>query len=210
MSNNIIVLGATGATGEQVLRQGMARGHRMTALARRPVALAADAALTVVRGDVTKDESALAEAMAGCEVVISALGRGNSFKSDNLFARSLPVILPAMAKAGVRRLLFVSAFGVGPSRPVVPLLPRLMQFALLRHLFADKEVADAQLRSSSLEWTIVYPVVLTNGPLTGKYRAAENLELHGVPTISRADVAHFLLDEVERRAFVRKGPIVAC
>jgi putative NADH-flavin reductase len=75
---------------------------------------------------------------------------------------------------------------------------------LLADIFADKLAGETRMRASTLDWTIAYPVLLTNGPVTGRYRAAEHLALQGLPKISRADVAHFMLAEAQNRVFVRK------
>ncbi len=201
---NILLFGATGLTGQQVVRQALSRGHRVTAFVRRPDALpVTDSNLGIVVGDA-REESRVAEAVRGQKVVVSALGRGNSFRSDHLIARSMQAILPSMERAGVRRLILVSAFGVGESFRDAPVIPRIMYSLFLRDLFADKKVAEEALRGSGLDWTIVYPVILTDGPLTTKYRLGERLELRGMPKISRADVAHFILGEIENPHFVRK------
>jgi putative NADH-flavin reductase len=121
----------------------------------------------------------------------------------------MQVIVPAMEQAGVRRLILMSAFGVGASSRDAPLIPRLFFRTLLREVFADKLAAEGLVRNSSLEWTLVYPVMLTNGPLTEKYRVGERLQLHGMSKISRADVAHFILEEAERSAFVRKTAVIS-
>lgn len=207
---NILVFGATGPTGQQIVKQALGRGHRITAFVRRPEALAStDGNLRIVTGDVTQDRSKVAEAMVGQELVISALGRGNSFRSDHLISRSMGVIAPAMAQAGVRRMILMSSFGVGESLRDAPLIPGIMFRVLLRGVFADKKSAEEELRSSGLDWTIVHPVLLTNGPLTGRYRAAERLDLHGMPKISRADVAHFILAEAENPAFLHKVAVIS-
>lgn len=207
---NILVFGATGPTGQQIVKQALGRGHRVTAFVRRPEALAStDGNLRTVTGDVTRDKLKVAEAMLGQELVISALGRGTSFRSDRLISRSMGVIVPAMAQAGVRRMILMSSFGVGESRRDAPLIPALMFRLLLRDVFADKLSAEEELRRSGLDWTIVHPVLLTNGPLTGRYRAAERLELHGMPKVSRADVAHFILAEAENPAFLHKAAVVS-
>lgn len=202
---NVLVFGATGSTGQEVVRQALGRGHRVTAFVRRPDALPIkDDNLGIAIGDTTRDESKVAEAIGGQDVVVSALGRRKSFSSDHLIARSMQAIVPSMERAGVRRLILVSAFGVGESRRDAPMIPRIMYSLLLRDIFADKQVAEEGLRRSDLDWTIVYPVLLTDGPLTAKYRVGERLALRGLPKISRADVAHFILGEIEGRAFVRK------
>jgi putative NADH-flavin reductase len=123
--------------------------------------------------------------------------------------RSIANIMSAMQAASVKRIVLMSAFGVGASRRDAPLMPRLMYCTLLRAIFDDKEKAEERLRSSSLDWTIVYPVLLTNGPRTGHYRAGERLELHGLPTISRADVAHFMLAEITSPRYLRKTVVLS-
>jgi len=190
--------------------QALEAGHAVTAFVRNPAALAASGErLRVVAGDATRDKARIAEAVRGQDVVVSALGRRNTFRSDHLIERSMRVMVPAMERAGVRRFILVSAFGVGESRRDAPLVPRLMYRVLLTGIFADKLIGEDCVRRSSLEWTIVHPVLLTHGPLTGRYRAGERLELHGMPKISRADVAHFILSETVQGACVRKTVVIS-
>lgn len=190
--------------------QALGHGHTVTAFVRNPAAFPTSGErLRVVIGDVIQDRPKIAEAVSGQDVVISALGRRNSFKSDHLIERSMQTIAPEMERAGVRRLILVSAFGVGKSRRDAPLIPRIMYRVLLSDIFADKYAAEENLRRSDLDWTIVYPVILTHGQMTGAYRVGERLELHGLPKISRADVAHFILAEIEKRAFVRKVAVIS-
>ena len=103
----------------------------------------------------------------------------------------------------------VSAFGVGDSRRDAPLIPRIMYRLLLTDIFRDKKAAEDDLRRSSVDWTVAYPVLLTNGRATGRYRAGERLALSGMPKVSRADVAHFVLSQLERRDYVRKVAVLA-
>ena len=206
---NILVFGATGATGQQVVKQALSRGHRVTAFVRRPEALEAADNMRIVVGDATRDKSKIAEAMSGQELVICTLGRRNSFRSDHLISRSMEAIVPSMEQAGVRRMTLMSSFGVGESLRDAPLIPGIMYRILLKEIFADKETAERQLRSSGLDWTIVYPVLLTNGPLTGRYRVGERLDLHGISKISRADVAHFILTEAENRRFAQNVAVLS-
>jgi len=207
---NILVFGATGATGQQVVKQALSQGHAVTAFVRNPGALPRNEKhLRIVIGDTTRDTPKIVEAVSGQDVVISALGRRNSFKSDHLIERSMQAIVSSMERAGVRRLIVVSALGVGESRRDAPLIPRIMYRVLLSDIFADKKAAEDKVRSSNLDWTFVYPVLLTEGSMTGAYRVGERLELHGLPKISRSDVAHFILTEIGNRTFVRKVAVIS-
>jgi len=205
----ILVFGATGPSGRQLVQQALGQGHEITAFARNPVALSADRRVRIVAGDTTRDAEMITAAMRGQDAVISTLGRRNTLRSDGLIARSMHLIVPAMEQACVRRLVVMSAFGVGESRRDAPLIPRIMYRVLLSGIFADKKAGEDEIRRSSLDWTIVYPVLLTDGPLTGSYRVGEHVELRGMPKISRADVAHFMLAEMKNRAFLRKVAVIS-
>lgn len=206
----VLVFGATGPTGTQVVSQALSRGHSVTAFVRDQARLSIkDERLLIEVGDATRDATEVGEAVGGQDTVISALGVGASFRSNHLIERCMQIIVPAMEQAGVRRFILLSAFGVGTSSRDAPLIPRLFFRTLLREVFADKLAAEDLVRKSGLEWTFVYPVMLTNGPLTEKYRVGDRLKLHGMSKISRADVAHFILEEAERRAFVRKTAVVS-
>ena len=206
----LLVLGAAGPTGLQVVRQALAQDHQLTAFVRDPAKMwPADPRLHLVTGALPGDTAALAAALQGRDAVVCALGVRNALKSGSLIEGAMRVLVPAMERAGVRRLLLVSANGVGATRRRSPLLPRIMYRLLLGDIFADKEAGEAIVRASSLEWTIAYPTLLTDGARTGRYRAGETLELRGMPKIARADVADFLLRELAARAFVRKGVVLS-
>jgi putative NADH-flavin reductase len=206
----IAVFGASGPTGREVVRQALEAGHEVTAFVRNPDAFdLRHERLRVVVGDTLRDDAKVAEAVHGQDAVVSALGRRHSFKSESLIRLSLQSIVSAMERSGVRRLLVVSAFGVGESLRDAPLVPRIMHRLLLTDIFADKKAAEDDLRRSSVDWTVAYPVLLTNGPLTGTYRVGERLALSGMPKISRADVAHFILSQLDRRDYVRKIAVLS-
>jgi putative NADH-flavin reductase len=205
----LAVFGATGPTGKEVVAQALERGYEVTAFARRPDAVAARERLRVVPGDAVRDALAVAQAVRGQDAVVSALGVRGGFFPRDLMQRSLANIVPAMESAGVRRFVLMSALGVGASRKDAPVLARLMYHTLLACIFADKRIAEESLKRSALEWTIVYPVLLTNAPRSVRYRAAERLELRGLPSISRADVADFMLRELVERRFVRRTAVLS-
>ena len=209
-SKKILILGATGATGQQVLSQALEAGYEVTAFVRNPGGMSVQhAGLRLIAGDVTDEKPGLAEAVRGQDAVISALGRGMSFKSTNLIQRSVPPILAAMQSERVRRLIFTSAIGVGSATGDLPLFSRMMIRFPLRDIYADKAAGEALIRRSGLEWTLVQPAQLTSGPLTRKYRAGERLELRGIPRISRADTAHFILRQLDDTTYIRKVVLIA-
>lgn len=201
----LLILGATGGTGQQLLTQALEAGHQVTVFARSPekVAVRHDR-LQLVAGTLTAGGAMFAEAVRGQDAVISALGRGMSLKSTGLIQQSVPAILAAMQTHAVRRLIFTSAIGVGDTIRYAPLFSRIVIRLLLSDIYADKAAGEELIQRSSLDWTIVQPAQLTNGPLTRKYRVGERLELRGIPKIARADVAHFILSQLDDTAYVRK------
>ena len=205
----LLVLGATGGTGRQVVTHALDAGHDVTILVRnRGQAGLAPPRLRIVDGDV-RNLAQLAEALRGQEAVISTLGRGKSFKSENLIAESVPAILAAMQSHDVKRLLFTSAIGVGDTFRDASLPMKIFARTLLRGIYADKIIGDDLIRKSGLDWTIVQPVGLTDGPLTKRYRVGEHLPLSGLASISRADTAHFIVDRIADQSTFKKTLIVA-
>lgn len=145
----LVILGATGPTGRQIVSQALEAGHHVTILARdRSKTPALHERLRVVDGDV-RSHAALGEAMREQDAVISALGRGMSFKSENLIAESVPGILVTMQTQGIKRLMFTSALGVGDTYRDAPLLPRIFfLYAPARDLRGQghRRSADSQQR----------------------------------------------------------------
>ena len=206
----LLVFGATGATGQEIVTQGLRQGHELTVFVRNPAKMTLrDDRLRVVIGGVPEEADAISAAVRGQHVVISALGVGNSLKSGNFISRAMRAIVPTMEREAVRRLIFMSALGVGDTLRDAPLLPRIMYRMLLSDLFADKADAERYLRESTLDWTLVYPVLLSNGPRTGQYRVGERLSLRGLPMISRADVADFILKQIQDSTYLRKGAAIS-
>jgi putative NADH-flavin reductase len=204
----LLILGATGPTGRNLLEQALAAGHEVTALVRNQVRLKrTHARLAVAIGDAT-DSRALESAMAGQQAVLSALGAGNSLRAQ-IASPAVAALIPAMRAQALKRVIFLSAFGVGETFAQASLLQRLAYRTMLRRIFADKAKADAMLRQSGLDWTLVYPTVLTNGARVGTYRVAERLAMTGLPKISRADVAAFMLEQLATSEWVRRTAVIS-
>lgn len=210
MKKRILILGATGGTGRQLVDQALEQEHEVTAFVRDPAKLPVrHDRLRVVTGDVTAEGPALVDAMRGKDAVISALGTGQSLAPHALMEQAAPRIVAAMEAAGVKRIVWMSAFGVGDTFDEVPVLPRVFMRTLLARIYADKAAGEKVLKGSPLAWTVVYPTGLTNGPRTENFRFGEHLPMHGFPTVSRADVAEFLIEEVDDDQYVRKGVFVS-
>lgn len=191
----LLILGATGPTGRNLVDQALGAGHEVTALARNASRLPdAHPHLAVVVGDAT-DARTLEDAMDGKDTVLSALGAGNSLRSQ-IASRAMAALIPAMRARALKRVIFLSSFGVGASFEQASLLQRIAFRTMLRQIFADKAKADAMLRASGLDWTLVYPTLLTNGARAGRYRVGERLAMKGMASISRADVAAFMLAQL--------------
>ncbi|WP_086771238.1 NAD(P)-dependent oxidoreductase [Streptomyces bobili] len=188
----LLILGATGPTGRHVVDLAVRSGDSVTAFVRNPAALGDLAErVTPVTGDATSQRD-LAAAAIGHDAIVSALGRGSSVRADGLFTRASTAVTGAAREADVPRLVWLSSFGVGHTFGWSSSAQKLIYGTLLRSIYADKAIADESIRSSGLDWTVVYPTRLTNGPAKGTYRADDRLPMKGNPTISRADVAAFL------------------
>jgi putative NADH-flavin reductase len=206
----ILVLGASGGTGQQLVTQALAAGHEVTAFVRDPNRLRiSHDRLRVLVGDTTSDFETLSEAVRGRDIVISSLGAGKSLKSGGLITRSVPLIVRAMESQSVRRLIFISAYGVGVTVRDVPLVPRILIRVLLSDLYADKKAGEDELLRSGVDWTILYPTTLIDGPQTGHYRVDERLALRGLPRVSRADVADFIVNHLEESRDVKRQLLIS-
>ena len=204
----ILILGSTGGTGQQLVAQSLKQNYEVTALARDPSKLKLNHdRLTVVKGSVL-DKNVLANALEGKEAVLSALGVGKSLKSRDLISNAVRIIIPAMNEKNVKRLVFLSAFGVGETFTQANFIQRIIFKVFLKNIYADKSKADDLIRKSTLEWTLVYPVLMTDTPGTGKYKVGEKFEMKGMPKISRADVAEFMLRQLNDNNFLKKPSII--
>ena len=205
----LLILGATGPTGLQLVDQALAAGHEVTAFIRSAARVSMKHPnLTIEVGDATESR-ALEGPMIGRDAVLSALGAGSSLRSE-IASCAAAALIQAMHAQGLRRIISLSAFGVGETFGQASLVQRLAYRTLLRQIFADKAKADAMLRQSGLDWTLVYPTVLTNGVRTGSYRTGETLAMSGMPKISRADVAAFMLAQLSSSEWLRRTAVISC
>jgi putative NADH-flavin reductase len=199
----VTVFGATGGTGRSLIRQALDAGDKVTALAREPRALDEFGdRISVVGGDVL-DLGAVAGAVAGSEVVVSALGIGMHRHATTVYSRGTGNIIAAMRDAGAARLLVVSTSSLEPPRRVTERAVAAVLHRVLAKPYADMALMEDAVRASGLDWTLVRAARLTDGPVTGRYRTAVDVKLRGCWSISRADVAHFCLTRAADTATFR-------
>jgi uncharacterized protein YbjT (DUF2867 family) len=203
----ILVLGATGGTGRLIVSDAVAKGHSVVALV-RSAARADLPGAELIEGDATH-EITLGRALDGCDAVVSALGTGMGFRKVSLLTEATRALVPAMTRSGVRRLVCVSALGVGDSRGHGGFVfDRLFQPLLLGQAYKDKDGQEAAIRASSLDWVIVRPGMLTDDPAQGSVRAVTDLEGVNGGKIARADVARFVLDQLTTDTWLRRTPVL--
>jgi putative NADH-flavin reductase len=204
----VLVLGATGGTGREIVQQLKTRGHAPVALVRSTVKVE-ELGATLIQGDA-RDEAVLFEALAGCDAVISALGTPPSpWREVTLLSAASRALVAAMSRRGVKRLVCITGIGAGDSRGhggfafdwiILPLL--------LRKVYADKDRQEAIIAQSGLDWVLVRPSILNDKPRRGNIRALVNLDgFHG-GRIARSDVAAFVVDQLASDTFVGKRPLI--
>ncbi|MFI9026691.1 NAD(P)-dependent oxidoreductase [Streptomyces sp. NPDC053560] len=211
MALRLTVFGATGGIGQEIVKQGLAAGHEVTAVVRDPARLTVSGpGLEVVRAELA-DPEALRPAVAGRDAVLSGLG-ARSRKEAGTATRVTVPVLRAMEAEQVRRLLVVSAAPVGPVPAGEPFLDRAVRAVIgtvLKDIYTDLTAMEAELARSTTDWTAVRPPKLTDGPATGTYRTAVGGTPRSGRTISRADVAHAMLAMATDAATVKQGVGVA-
>jgi putative NADH-flavin reductase len=203
----LTIFGATGGTGRYLTGHALAAGHDVTAVVRDPARLAVPDSprLRALTADVL-DLAAIVPAVAGADAVLSAIGpHGNG--PTTISQDSARSIIEAMHKAGARRLLTVSGSvvtddGEGPITSY--LLKPIVRRTSLRYVCADMRAAEHEVEQSGLDWTIMRPPRLTDKPAAGRYRTAIDRNLPRGYTLSRADLAAYMLDVISDRAVVHR------
>jgi putative NADH-flavin reductase len=203
----IVIFGATGKIGRNLVDQALAQGHTVTAFARSPEKIGPPQKnMLVVQGDVL-DPAAVKGAIEGHDVVVCALGMP-LLNKEGLRAKGTKIIISAMIDTGVKRLICLSGLGANDSRDILPLHYKFLIVPLvMRHLYADHERQEDFVRKSKLDWTIVRPASFVKGDLTGQYR-------HGFTAadkaprlkISYADVADFMLKQLTGDTYLHQAP----
>jgi putative NADH-flavin reductase len=208
----LVVLGATGRTGRLLVDQALDRGHEVVAYVRRPEAVPARPGLAVVAGQLG-DLPGLTTVMAGADAVLCAIGpKGvKDLVGTHLMRATLPVVAAAMTAAGVRRLVLMSAYGVGETARSASFTARLSFRTAMRATYRDKQEAEERLAGTGLDVTTVYPTMLTNGAPAEPPAVRDTTtvtSVKGMPKVPRAAVAMAMLDAAEDASTVGKRLLV--
>jgi putative NADH-flavin reductase len=203
---NLLIFGSTGPSGIPLIQQALEQGHVVTAFARNPAAITfTHDRLRVHKGDIL-DAASVEAAVQSQNAVLSTLGVRKLGK-NTILSDGTKNIINAMQQLNVRRLIIETSLGVGDSRGQMSwIFEKIVRPTYLRNVFADKEIQEQYIRQSDLDWIIVRPAMLTNGPHTGTYEIWLGEKPTGVKLkISRADVADFMLKQLTDPVYIREA-----
>jgi len=209
---NILIIGASGGVGLESVRQALAEGHHVRAFARSADRIDLDhPSLEKRKGDALNEQD-VASALQGIDCVIQSLGVAFELQSVvgpvRLFSDSTRLLVSAMEAEGVARLISVTGFGAGDSRNRLSLLQSIPFNLVLGRVYDDKDVQEVIIKKSKLDWIIVRPGILLNGPRTARYKSLTDANTWRSGMISRADVADFLIRNVEDESNLRQTPVL--
>ena len=208
----VLIIGASRGIGLEAVKVALKAGHSVRGLARSARRISVDhPKLEKMAGDAL-ETATVKRALTGIDVVIQSLGVSAGpeiiLKPTRFFSKATRVLVTAMEEAQVRRLICVTGFGAGDSRGHGGLLYNVAFHLLLGRVYDDKDVQERIVRRSRLDWVIVRPVILTDGPKTKAYRASVDPRDWKCGFISRADVADFLVKQIGVTPFLHKTPVL--
>lgn len=194
----IIVFGATGGVGQSVVKQAVENGFEVTAFVRTPEKLqTTHEKLTIIKGDAFNQQEVTA-AIAGHDAVVSCLGSSQGMKKSTELQDMVKNIVAGMQEQGVKRIIYTASAGIYNELPGIS--GKLMM-GMLKNALTDHRAAVDWIESRGLNYTIVRPMGLTNGPFSGQYREASEGVPEKAKSIARADVAHFILKALNNRQY---------
>lgn len=206
----ILIIGASSGIGLETARLALTKGFAVRALARSADKMSlSDPSLEKFSADATNRES-LVRAVVGVDVVIQTLGvRVNElFGPVRLFSDSTKTLIPVMQTAGVKRLICVTGFGAGDSDRAISCIERLPFNFFLGRAYQDKSRQEDLIRHSDLDWTIARPGILTGGSRSGRYKVISDRSKWRNGFISRADVADFLVNQINDTSYIGQAPVL--
>lgn len=200
----IVVFGANGGSGKQVVERALAAGHEVIAAVRRPEAYEARPGVRAVKGDVL-DPASIAAAIVGADAVISTFGPANNKEPGTLMSDGVKNLVAACEAAGVQKLVFESGLMTSDGRGL-SMLGRLglkMVGSMYSKMRDDKRIAEATIRASSLDYVIVRPPNLFDGPPRGTYVHGVDQRINPAKKLAHADVAELLVQAAHDARLVR-------
>ena len=208
----VLIIGASSGIGLQTVRLGLEAGYEIRAFARSAMQIdLTHTRLEKVNGDA-RSKKDIADALSDIDTVIQTLGVPFNLKlftgPIDLFSRSTEILLPAMHDAGVNRLIALTGFGAGSSRSSIGTLQRVGFELIFGRAYRDKDKQEEMIKTSKLNWTIVRPGVLTNKKTTLGYKVLDNPEEWRNGVISRMQVAHYLINQVESTDQIKSEPVL--
>jgi putative NADH-flavin reductase len=208
----VLVIGASRGIGLETVRLALKAGHSVRAMARSANAIRLhDPRLEKLDGDAL-DQHTIERTLVGVDAVIQTLGVSPTpeliLSGTRLFSVATRILVNAMEARAVKRLISVTGLGAGDSRGHGGLLYNAVLCLILGRVYADKDAQEWIIRRSHLDWTIVRPAVLTTAPRTGAYRVLVDRRDWRPGFISRADVADFLVRQINDASLVRKTPVL--
>lgn len=211
MTKPILIMGATSGIGRCALDEAVRRGLPVRAFARSADSLDATDLVEPFKGDATSAED-VARALSGAQAVVYALGITERlamlWEEETLFSETTRVLLEAMATSDVSRLVVVTGFGAGRSKAAMSWVEKTGHRAILGKPYADKDRQEDLIMASAADWTIARPVILTKGARTETYRVLRDPKTWRNGLISRASVAHYLIDAVEQGLDVKADVVL--
>jgi putative NADH-flavin reductase len=205
MGMKLVVFGATGKSGRQIVEQALADGHEVTAFARNRAAISINhPKLKVVQGDAL-DASAVSQAIAGQDAVLFAIGI-NRRSTMTVCTDATRNIIAGMKEHGVRRFICLSAYGASETKDTA-LYSKVLR-AFIGKRVEDKDRQEELLRASDLDWVLVRPPLLTNGARRGRYLVGADIPIKLFSSVSRADVAEFMLKQLTDDTYLRQAPTI--
>jgi putative NADH-flavin reductase len=203
----LLIIGGTGGTGRELIKQALEQGYQLTALVRNPDSMKiSHPNLRIVKGNVL-DPDKVQEVVEGQDAVLSALGHKKFFIRTTILSRGTKNIIEAMKKHNVSRFICITSLGINDSRFKLGLYYTLFVIPFIVFFyFLDKSKQEKLIRDSGLNWTIIRPGQLTNGRKRGLYKHGPNLGNYIITkTISRADVAHLILSQLNDPTSLRQA-----
>jgi putative NADH-flavin reductase len=208
----VLIIGASRGIGLETVKAALEAGHSVRALARSARRIRVEHPKLEKMADDALQMATVKRALTGVDVVIQSLGVSAGpeiiLKPTRFFSKATRMLVTAMEETEVKRLICVTGFGAGDSRGHSGFVYTLAFHLLLGRVYDDKDIQEWIVRRSKLDWVIVRPVILTDGPKTNAYRALVDPRDWTCGFISRADVADFLIKQIDDDAFLHKTPVL--